>query len=167
MAMSLNGMIAGTDGNEDFLSHANWESLEEAAKKHGCLIIGRKTYEAVQKWPDYTFADLNAKSIIVVSSDSDLKLDPPFLLANSPQDAIEKAVALNFDSALLTGGSRINSAFLTENLLDEVLLNIEPAIIGSGIPLFAESEFEKRLSLIDATKIADDILQVRYQVIKD
>ena len=47
------------------------------------------------------------------------------------------------------------------------MLNIEPAIIGSGIPLFAESEFEKRLSLIDATKIADDILQVRYQVIKD
>lgn len=167
MATSLNGMIAGKDGNEDFLSHTNWLSFGELAKEHGCFIIGRKTYEAVQKWPGYSFNDIEAKLKIVVSNDKDLKLDPPFLVANSPKDAIEKAVAMNFENAILTGGSTINSAFIIENLVDEVMLNIEPAIIGSGIPLFSESAFEKRLSFIESVRIADDILQVKYKVNKN
>ncbi|MDO8509616.1 MAG: hypothetical protein Q7S24_00555 [bacterium] len=61
MATSLNGMISSKSGKEDFLSHTNWESFGEFAKKHGCFIIGRKTYEAVQKWPDYNFNDIEAK----------------------------------------------------------------------------------------------------------
>jgi dihydrofolate reductase len=166
MAMSLNGIIAGENGNEDFLSHANWKYFEEIAKKHGCIIIGRKAYEIVQQWTDYTYSDIDAKLKIVVSSDHDLKLDPAFVLASSPKDAIEKAKAANFESAVLVGGSGINSAFLSENLVDEVILNIEPAIIGNGIPIFAESDFERRLAFVDVKKISDDILQVKYNVIK-
>ncbi len=160
-------MIASKEGNEDFLSNTNWESFGELAKRHGCFIIGRKTYEAVQKWSDFNFNDIDAKLKIVVSNDKSLNLAPPFLLAHSPKDAIEKAVAMNFESAILTGGSMINSAFITENLVDEVILNIEPAIIGSGIPLFAESTFEKRLSFIESVRIANDILQVKYRVNKN
>lgn len=164
MAMSLNGMIASKNGDEDFLSHANWESFGELAKKHGCFIIGRKTYEAVQKWSDYNFDDIDAKLKTVVSGGNNLKLDLPFLLANSPKDAIKKATAMNFESAILVGGSMINSAFLEENLIDEILINIEPVIIGSGIPLFTENTLEKRLSFIEAKSITDGILQVRYRV---
>ncbi len=167
MATSLNGMIAGKNGNEDFLSHTNWMSFGELAKKHGCFIIGRKTYEAVQNWPDYNFNDIEARLKVVVSTGKDLKLTPPFLVANSPKDAIEKAVAMNFESAILTGGSTINSAFLNENLIDEVMINIEPAIVGSGIPLFAESDIEKRLNFVESVRIANDILQVRYKVNKN
>lgn len=166
MAMSLNGMIASKNGDEDFLSHTNWGSFGELAKKHGCFIIGRKTYESVQKWSDYNFNNIDAKLKIVVSGGNNLKLDPPFLLAHSPKDAIKKATAMNFESAILTGGSTINSAFLEENLIDEIIINIESVIIGTGIPLFAENTLEKRLSFIEAKSIADGILQVRYRVIK-
>lgn len=167
MAMSLNGIIASKSGSEDFLSDVNWEFFGELAKKHGCFIVGRKTYEAVQKWSDYNFNDIDAKLKIVISSDKDLKLSPLFLLANSPKDAIEKAEVLNFKTAILAGGSTINSAFMSENLVDEVIVNIEPVILGSGIPIFGEGEFEKRLSLIEIVKITNDILQVRYKVNKN
>ena len=166
MAMSLNGMIASKNGDEDFLSDANWESFRKLAEKHGCFIIGRKTYEAVQKWSDYNFDDIDAKLKIVVSGDKNLKLEPPFLLATSPDDAVKKAETMNFENVILTGGSTINGAFITENLIDEVIINIEPAILGNGVPLFAENEFEKRLSFIESIKITDDILQVRYKVNK-
>lgn len=164
MAMSLNGVIADKSGSEDFLSDANWESFGRLAKKHGCFIVGRKTYEAVQKWPNFNFDSIDARLKIVISGDKGLKLNSPFLLADSPKDAIEKAVAQGFESAILTGGSTINSAFMVENLIDEVIINIEPVILGSGIPVFGESEFEKYLSLVETVKITDDILQVRYKV---
>ncbi|NTU98503.1 dihydrofolate reductase [Candidatus Falkowbacteria bacterium] len=166
MAMSLNGMIAGTDGNEDFLSAENWKSFSELAEQHGCFIAGRKSYEIVQEWPDYNYGTIDARLKIIVSQNTDLKLERPFVRAASPKDAIEKALAENFSSAILVGGSLINSSFMAENLVDEVVLNIEPAIIGKGIPVFAEKEFERRLSLVDVTKINDGILQVRCEVRK-
>lgn len=166
MAMSLNGIIAAKSGSEDFLSDANWETFEKLAKEHGCFIIGRKTYEAVQKWPEYNYNDIDAGLKIVISKNKGLKLDPPFMLANSPKDAIKKAAALDFKSAILTGGSTINSKFIAENLVDEIILNIEPAIIGNGIPLLAQNNFEKRLAFIKSVKITHDILQLRYKVYK-
>lgn len=166
MATSLNGMIATKEGNEDFLSHTNWESFLQEAKNHGCFIIGRTTFEKVQQWPEYNFSSVDAKLKIVVSHDKSFKIDPPFMVANSPQDAIDKAASQGFESAILTGGSAINRAFLVENLVDEVLINIEPALIGSGIPLFAESAIEKRLHLVETNQLSSDILQVRYVVKK-
>ncbi len=162
--MSLNGIIADKSGSEDFLSDANWEYFSRLAKEHGCFIVGRKTYEAVQKWPDFNFDSIDAKLKIVISGDKGLKLHSPFLLADSPKDAIEKAMTLGFKSAILAGGSTINSAFMAENSIDEVIINIESVILGGGIPVFGDSEFEKHLSLVETVKIANDILQVRYKV---
>lgn len=167
MAMSLNGMIAGKNGNEDFLSHANWESFCKLAKEHGCFIVGRNAYEIVQKWPEYNYGTVDAKLKIVVSEENDLVLKLPFLLVSSPGEALQKASDMNFESVLLTGGSMINSAFIKQDLIDEIILNIEPAIVGSGISLFAENNFEKRLNLLSIDKIEDDILQVKYKVNKN
>ncbi|MFH1089446.1 MAG: dihydrofolate reductase [Candidatus Uhrbacteria bacterium] len=164
MAASLNGMIATKNGDENFLSDANWQSFSELVKESGCFIVGRKTYEAVQKWTEFNFDKLEAKLKIVVSSDQNLKLSSSFLLAGSPKEALEKAVAMNFENIILAGGSTLNSAFMKENLIDEVILNFEPTIIGNGVPLFAESDFEKRLTLVETVKISDGILQVRYLV---
>lgn len=167
MSMSLNGIIADKSGSEDFLSDANWKSFGILAKKHGCFIVGRKTYEAVQEWPDFNFNSIDAKLKIVISGSKGLKLNLPFLPASSPKDAIKKAIALNFKSAVLAGGSTVASAFMAENLIDEVNINIEPIILGSGIPIFRESEFEKRLLFMETVKISKNILQVRYRVKKD
>jgi dihydrofolate reductase len=164
MATSINGMIATKNGDENFLSNANWQSFSWNVKESGCFIVGRKTYETVQKWTEFNFDNLEAKLKIVVSSDKDLELSPSFLLASSPKEALEKAEALNFENVILAGGSTLNSAFMKENLIDEVILNFEPTIIGNGIPLFAEADFEKRLTLTEAVQISDGILQVRYLV---
>ena len=39
-------------------------------------------------------------------------------------------------SVVVTGGSKMNSSFAKSGLIDEVILNVEPVIIGEGIPLF-------------------------------
>jgi dihydrofolate reductase len=167
MAMSADGFIARKNGEEDFLSDINWQTFGALAKKHGCFITGRKTYEIVQKWPDYNFDDIDARLKIVVSHGDTLKLSPPFLLAHSSAEAIEKATAMNFKSAILVGGSTINSAFLKENLIDEVILNIEPAFVGSGIPLFSEGEFNRRLDFVGAKRIAEGVVQLTYKINKN
>ena len=167
MGIALNGIIAREDGGEDFLSDKNWETFAELAKKYGNFIVGRKTYEAVKKWDeDYSFDDLTGIEKIIISQDLSYQLDEGYTLAQSPQDATLKLKQKGFESALVTGGSATNTAFMKEGLLDEILLNIEPTIVGKGISLFSSADFESRLKLIEMKKLDDDIVQLHYKVIK-
>jgi dihydrofolate reductase len=165
MAQSINGYIARENGQEDFLSDKNWKTFQQLAEKTGCFIIGRKTYDTVMKWKEYNFDNINARCIIL-SKDQKFKPKPNYEIANSPNHALKKASSLGFKNALLTGGSVINSAFLKQNLISRIILNIEPYILGKGISLFAEENIQTNLELIKTTKISQNIIQLEYKVLQ-
>ena len=165
MAISLNGYIAQENGDEDFLSHENWEKFCSLARECKNFVVGRKTYETVKNWNEgFGFDNLKGVEKIIISENKNYKLDESYTLAFSPEDALSK---LNkFDSVLVTGGSTINTAFIKSNLIDEIILNIEPAILGKGIPLFAQDDFEKRLELISSEQSESGILTLKYKIKK-
>ncbi|PIQ91512.1 MAG: hypothetical protein COV70_03345 [Parcubacteria group bacterium CG11_big_fil_rev_8_21_14_0_20_39_22] len=167
MATSLNGMIATETGDEEFLSHENWEMFCELAREVGNFIVGRKTYEAVKKWDGgYNFDDLIGVEKIVISQDRNFKLDGGYTLANSPQDALAKLSEKGFERALVTGGASINSSFAKTNLLDEIMLNLEPVFVGKGIPLFAPENFKVNIKLVSVKKSGRGIVTLKYEVLK-
>ena len=165
MAISANGIIATETGDEEFLSHENWEKFCELARECGNFIVGRKTYEAVKKWDDgYNFNDLVGVAKVVISQDQNFKLDEGYTLAISPKDALAKLS--RFENVLVTGGANINSAFAKANLLDEVILNVEPVFVGKGIPLFAPQDFEMKMKLLSTDKLKNGIMTLHYEVLK-
>ncbi len=167
MAISLNGMIASEAGNEDFLSHENWESFCLRAKEFGNFVVGRKTYEAVKTWNEgYSFDDLVGIEKVVMSQNKNFRLDEGYTLASSPQGALAALSDKGFDRMLVTGGADINSAFARMDLLDEVILNIESVIVGKGIPVFKSQDFELKLKLISEEKSSTGIITLRYSVLK-
>src|SRR3989344_3298375 len=167
MAMAANGIIATESGGEDFLSHENWKKLSELVEEFGNFVIGRKTYEAVKNWnEEYSFDDFVDAEKIVISQDKNFKLDEGYTLANSPEDALAELSQKGFEKVLVSGGANVNSAFAKENLLDEIILNVEPAIIGKGIPVFVPNDFELKLHLVSAEKSASGIVTLRYNVLK-
>lgn len=166
MAISANGFIARKNGDEDFLSHENWNKFCDLANKYKSFIVGRKTYEAVKNWKDgYGFDDLNVEKV-VVSQDASYVLDAFYTLATSPQDALEKLIEKGFQETLLTGGSALNTAFAKAGLIDEIILNVEPVIIGKGIPLFSLDEFELPTELVDISRSQAGIVTLHYKVKK-
>lgn len=167
MAISANGIIATETGSEDFLSHENWEKFCEFAREFGNFIVGRKTYEAVKKWDDgYNFDDLVGVEKVIISQDKNFKLDKGYTLANSPENALAKLSQKGFKKVLVTGGANINSAFAKANLLDEIVLNFEPVVVGKGISVFASEDFELKLKLVSSEKSASGILTLAYNVVK-
>ena len=165
MAISANGIIATETGDENFLSHENWKKFCELARKYGNFVVGRKTYEAVKKWDGgYNFDDLVGVEKVVISQDKSLQLDKGYVLASSPQDALAKLS--RFENVLVTGGSNINSAFAKANLLDKIILNVEPVFVGKGIPLFAPQDFEIKTKLLSVDKSESGIITLRYEVLK-
>ncbi len=166
MAMSVNGIIADKNGSEDFLSHDNWIAFVKLANKIGSNIWGRKTYEAVKKWEGDYLKELKSVKKIIISTDSTLALDPEFTLATSPQDALSKLEAKGKQEALVTGGPTINSEFIKAGLVDEMILTVEPKLMGQGIPLFSPSDFELKLKLINIENLTPNHIALRYKVMK-
>ena len=164
MAMSVNGIIAKENEDEDFLSDENWKTFKGLAENCGCFIIGRRTYENVKEWEDHSFNEIKNSDMLILSK-KDMKITG-CTIVNSPKEAIQKAKEKGCKELLLSGGGITNTSFIKENLIDEIILNIEPAILGKGIKIFKENDFEKRLKLINTKNLKEDIMQLHYKVIK-
>ncbi len=171
MAMSLNGMICLDDGTEPFLSVAGGELIAKFTREAGSLIWGRKTYEIVMERYNGKH-EFNLGSLlkdvtkVVVSSDPNYKVDDGYMLAASPQAAIDLLESLGIKETALAGGSKLNAAFLKAGLVDEIILDAEPVLAGKGVPLFASSNIDAKLELLSYEQINDGEILLRYKIIK-
>lgn len=166
MAISLNGIIARENNEEDFLSHENWITLVDLAHKTGCMIWGRKTHELVKTWDKQYFEGIKGIRAVIVSTNLNYEVGEGFELASSPKEALEKLKKEGFSTAMLTGGATLNSSFAKLGLIDEIILNIEPVVVGKGIPLFFPKQFDLNLQLLKTKRLKNNILQLHYKVKK-
>jgi riboflavin biosynthesis pyrimidine reductase len=83
---------------------------------------------------------------------------------SSPQEALQIVENLGYHKALLAGGATLNTAFAKQHLIDELLLNVNPVMIGKGKSLFSE-DVELPL-VLQGTKEVLDITQFHYVVKK-
>jgi dihydrofolate reductase len=166
MAMSVNGIIARENNEEDFISDDSWNAWIGYAQKVGTIVWGRKAYEIVKSWGKKYIDDLKNIQKIVVTSDPNYKVEEGFEIASSPQEVIERLEKEGINEIILTGGSTLNSSFAKLNLIDEIILNIEPVIIGKGIPLFRPEVFDLKLEFIEIDKYQGKTTQLHYKVLK-
>lgn len=165
MAMSANGMIADKEGKEEFLSDLNWKTFSELVSTHKNIIVGRKTYESVKEWGEqYSFDHFTAATKVILTRNAEYVLPEGYFRAFSPKDALKAVFDADVENALIAGGASVSSGFAKEGLLNEIILNIEPAMLGNGIPLFNPDDFELKLSLMQVTQLEEGIVQLRYTV---
>lgn len=162
MAISVNGMIAKGNDDTSWISLEEWNSYSLAVRNAGNLIIGRRTYHILTKQPE--FSELKDVTLVVVSKTNFKTLSPKHLVVNSPQEALK--MVSRSKEVIVAGGGILNHAFLSENLVDEIFLDIEPIILSNGIPLFKGNEYEQKLKLIGQKKISENVLQLHYQILK-
>lgn len=164
MATTANGFVARRDGDEDFLPHDGWLQMLDYIKVYGHLIWGRKTYEAVKSWGGTFMKDIKDVPIIIVSKGKKFISEKNITVCSSPEEAIEIVKKRNYKKAFLSGGPSLNTSFIKANLVDEIILNINPTILGDGIKLFNESDFEIKLVLKKVKKLSSNVLQLHYSV---
>ena len=162
MAISANGMIAKANDNTAWISETEWNSYASIVKQSGCLIVGRRTYHILTKQPE--FADLKDVKLVVVSKSEFTTIAPNHFVVSSLKEALEKVK--EFASVIVAGGSILNSSFIKEDLVDEIYLDIEPIVLGKGIKLFDDGDFEKELELLETKQLSKDEIQLHYKIIR-
>lgn len=157
MAITLDGKIAKNSSH-----FANWTSPEdkkifiEISREFGLIMMGSKTFD--------TFSSPLKNRLNVVFSEKEGSPQDGVLWVNGePKNVLKKLENMGYKKALLGGGANLNTIFLKEKLINEIILTIEPKIFGSGISLFNE-EVDIDLELLEIKKINKNSYQVRYKV---
>lgn len=106
--------------------------------------------------------------ITVVLSSTKLKTgNKNHFCAKTPKEALTALEKHGFKKVFVGGGGgKINSSFMKDGLVDEIILQIEPMLFGKGINLFADSDFEAKLELVGVEKLSQNEIQLYYKVKK-
>ena len=142
---SLDGFIARKNGDIDWLvSFANDEAIvayDEFINRVDAIVIGRGTFEKVLEFPSWPYE----KNVFVLSNS--IKEVPAHLgdkviiLAKKPAELLNYLSQKGYSTAYIDGAGVIQS-FLEVDLVDELTISKVPVLIGSGIPLFGELEYD-------------------------
>ena len=162
MALTVDGKIAKNDKHfANWTSKADKKSFVKTTKKSGVIIMGRKTYATFPK-------PLPDRLNVVLTQNPQNHEDIPDLVEftnSKPQDLLDNLEKKGYESAILGGGSTINSLFIKNQLVDELLLTIEPKLFGQGVDLFKNVDLNLDLKLLNCEKLDENVLQLRYKIV--
>jgi len=162
MAMSVNGIVARENGSEDFLTSPLWQMFIELVRASDVIIWGRVTHDLFIQSVRREVPEVRG---MVVTRDRAFGVPPGWLCAGSPEEAVEM-LARGFKRALLAGGSKLNEGFARANLIDDLVLALEPVIVGRGIPLIGPEAPDLRLELTAVDLDRKPKVKLRYRVLK-
>lgn len=184
--MSLDGVVQAPGGPEEDTSggfrHGGWSLpyfdpavmgpvIGEVAERSEALLQGRRTYQvSAGAWPERAgdpFADwINATQKYVVSdslSESDLIWGPASLIRGSELVAnVSKLRQQPGGDIYVYGSLSLVRALLAAELVDELILMIEPVLLGGGKTLFPTDGEMRRFELRSAASVATGVQVCRY-----
>ena len=166
MACSINGLIAGEDGNEDFLLHRNYEIMIELLQEYDVLVWGSRTLDNVLSWGVDYIDDLKDIKVIILSKEKKSIDLPNVVVCNSLEECLSHCENNNYKKVFVGGGATTNNLFMERNIVDKIILNYNPHVLNKGIPLFKGNYFSNKLRLNKVVHEKEDIVQIHYDVIK-
>jgi len=162
LAISADGYIAKPDDDTPWSDDA-WNNYHEICNSAENLIVGRRTYEMMLEAGD--FKNLKLKSFVVVSRQSLNLTEEGRTSANSPKAALSQIASSGAQEAILGGGRNLNQSFFEQGLVDEIELDVEPVLLGQGIPILGELAKDVRLELLETRKTGENTVRLHYRVI--
>lgn len=176
LANSLDNYIARKDGGYDWI-HWSDEVAEISAKfmkTVDALLIGRRTYDAMLSYGQTSYP--GAKNYVFTRSKKKAAALKKALATHKKPDKnveiitedaaafVRKLKRRKGAGIVVFGGGELAKSLFEADLIDEVVLNIHPVLLGSGVPLFHEMKRQIDLDLLDCKVLKGGYLAVTYRV---
>lgn len=179
IATSLDGFIAGPEGQYDFFgfegdlaaavlaefpetlpgpARAPFGIADVPNKRFDTVVMGRGTYEpGLAAGMTSPYPQLRQ----VVFSRSLTGTDPAVeIVAGDPVEVVRRLKAEDGLGIWLCGGGELAAQLRDE--IDELILKINPVVLGAGIPLFAGEFRPAHLRLVEARTFGTGTVMVTY-----
>ncbi len=186
--MSLDGVVQAPGGAEEDtdggFAHGGWShpyfdaevmgaAIGAAAEKTGALLFGRRTWQTMAAaWPERAgdpFADhMNSiRKYVVTDTLTDDQLTS---WANTTRIAGRDAVAeirklwdTEGGDLSVMGSATLARTLLRESLVDELLLMVEPVLLGGGKSIFPDDGTQRPMELVSSVTTGTGVLVCTYR----
>lgn len=179
MHTSLDGFVAGLKGEMDWISIDDemFDFVATMTDKADTALYGRVTYEMMQNyWPNAGkqpnaskhdkehSAWYNKVSKVVLSRTmSENGLVNTKVIADDLAHNINKIKNQDGKNILIFGSPTASHSLLSEGLIDEFWLFVNPVLLGQGIPLFKDVTQMTKLKLLETKIFSCGVIALHYQ----
>jgi dihydrofolate reductase len=188
-SMSLDGFVAGpndevdrvfkwyfsgeatqevTSGNEVFkMSAEGADLIQEASQAVGVLVTARRTFDIAHAWGGKHPMDVPIVVLTHRIPQEWVKPESPFtFVTDGVVSAIEKARQIAGDKDIAVGAPSVVKQCLQAGLLDEIHIDLVPALLFDGVPLFDHLGIPPiDLETLEVSATAA-VIHITYRVIK-
>jgi dihydrofolate reductase len=167
VAMSLDGFIAGPDGDYDWIVHDPDIDFAAIYARFDTMLMGRKTYEVARPMRNERGGD--SHKWIVVSTTLAPEPGITILSSNVPQAvaALKAQTGPQPQKDIwLFGGGVLFRSLLDAGLVDAIDVAVMPVLLGSGIPLVPEGR-RGSLDLTESKTLKSGILLLKYAITRE
>jgi dihydrofolate reductase len=166
IASSLDGYIARTSGEVDWLFTDQDYGYNEFSTQIDTVLMGSKTYHQVLTFGEYPYKDKKGfvfSKTVQVERDNNVEF-----VKENWKDFINALRQSSGHDIWLVGGAQTIHYFMKYGFVDELILSIHPILLGNGIPLIVnDSSLETALELKDVKTYDSGLLQVSYDLKKN
>jgi dihydrofolate reductase len=144
VAMSLDGYIAGPNGEFDWIVMDPDMDFGEVFKEFDTLLIGRKTYDMMR---EQSGPEMPGVKTFVISNTLQQKDCPAAAVARDPVELVGSLRAQPGKDIWLFGGGQLFRSLLDLGLVDSVEVAIVPVLLGGGVSLLPTPAKQTKLRL--------------------
>jgi len=166
IASSLDGYIATDKHGLDWLFAVEGEGDNGYSRFYDTVdtvLIGRKTYDAIIELEKGGFP-YKGKECYVFSKSGRDNNDYVTFVNDEIVRFTNKLKNKEGKRIWIVGGGELLHAFVKEHLVDEMIISISPVLLGSGIPLFKNNDFQTPLVLKNVTRF-NQFVELHYEVV--
>ncbi len=166
VASTLDGFIAHPDSSIHGFVNEGEHATDYVAALHQAydtVLMGRRTYEFGFQF-DVTNPYPWLKQYVLsrtMESSPDANVT---LIATDALDFVRGLKRAPGKAIYLCGGAELASALFGAQLIDEVVVKLNPVVFGAGIPLFADSIQQTALELTESKVYSNSVVLLHYRV---
>lgn len=177
--MTVDGQIAGPNGEMDFMVW-NWdkkliEYTQSLTDPVDCIVLGRKLAEGfIPHWAGVAKDPNHAEHLAGVKFSGTHKVvftktlaasiwENTILAKGGLIEEISRLKNTEGGDIIAYGGAKFVSTLIEQGLIDDFHLFVNPAAIGSGMPIFKGLASKQELRLIKATAFDCGIVVLNYE----
>ena len=168
VAVTADGFISHEDGSVDgfLMQGEHVADYAERLKGYGAVVMGRKTYE----W-GYPFGLVPGKRAYPHMAHYIFSKTLRFgegaeveVVGRDEIAVLERLKEGDGPDIYLCGGGAFAGFLLDHDLVDRLVLKVNPIVFGHGIRLFGDSTRKVELALLSSTSYANGVSLLRYDV---
>ena len=163
VAMSLDGFIAGPNGEFDWIIMDPSLDFEALFRQFDTLLIGRRTFEPMQNDRGDTMAGMKTIVFSRTLRQSDY---PKVVVTSKVAETISALKKEPGKDIWLFGGGSLFRSVLDAGLIDTVEVAVIPVMLSQGVPLLPAGARSPVLKLIEAKPLPTGIVLLSYAVAK-